>query len=119
MKAWFVDETRVPDFIARFDPLAIDLRIENRSSAIFKAVMCLVARRGAYDFQTGKPPQFAPRSVEDDHIFPRRYKGAEVVVNRTIITSNQRKSDKEPSRYFGALKELNGDEALCAILATH
>jgi hypothetical protein len=119
MKAWFVDEAGVPDFITRFDPIAVDLRVENRSSAIFKGVMCLVAKRGAYDFQTGKPPHLAPRSVEDDHIFPKRYKGADVVVNRTIISSNQRKSDKEPSRYFGALKELNGDDALHAILATH
>lgn len=119
MKEWFRDERRVPDVIAKLDVDQIDLNVESRSSAIFKGVMCLVAKEGAKDFESGHIPELAPKVVQDDHIFPRRFSGADILLNRTLIHSNQRKSDKAPSEYFAAIRTLLGEEELLGILATH
>lgn len=119
MKEWFNDERKIPDVIRKLDVDQIDLNVEIRSSAIFKAVMCLVAKKGAKDFETGHVPELAPKALQDDHIFPKRFQGAEVLTNRTLIHSNQRKSDKAPSEYFGAIKTLLGEEELLKILETH
>lgn len=40
-------------------------------------------------------------------------------MNRTIITSNQRKPDMEPSKFLGKLLNDHGKEKLLDILKTH
>ena len=82
------------------------------ASAIYSGVFCLLALRGARDWQFGETIQL--HQLEDHHIFPQNYlkthgysgrgdKGAiNSIVNRTLIsaTSNQRIKDKAPATYL-------------------
>jgi hypothetical protein len=70
--------------------------------------MCLIALSGALDFQTGQAPQLALGDVQDDHIFPKSLYANDTIANRTLISTNQKKSNQTPSRYFSALETLVG-----------
>jgi hypothetical protein len=114
----------------KFEPAAIaDARaniIENRNyslrdisrvNAPYRAVMCLIAIRGAKDFQADDSIEF--HTLEDHHIFPKAYlykqKTAEgestpsdrvnSIVNRTLISAqtNRRISRSSPSNYLERL----------------
>ncbi|MBV9828878.1 MAG: DUF262 domain-containing protein [Alphaproteobacteria bacterium] len=119
MKDWFKEDKNEPEFIRRVFEEEVDLRVESRSAAMYKGVMCLVVLSGALDFQTGQPPQFAVGEVQDDHIFPKSLYTSDQLMNRTLISTNQKKSNQTPSRYFSALETVTGRQRLEEILATH
>jgi hypothetical protein len=119
MKEWFGDDQKIPDFV-HMTQSEIDLKVESKSSATYKAGMSLIVLAGALDFQTGQPPQFAVGEVQDDHIFPKSLFDNNLLANRTLISTNQKKGNQSPSRYFGALETVVGGRTrLEEILATH
>ena len=135
----FLQAAKDPDF----EPAAIaDARINivenqnyslreiHRVNAPYRAIMCLIAIRGAKDFQADDSIEF--HTLEDHHIFPKAYlgkqKGADgkpissqrinSIVNRTLISAqtNRRISRSSPSNY---LKRLIPVERRAEILASH
>ncbi len=98
------------------------------NSALFKSVMCIIAKKGALDFIRGDPPQYS--ELEDHHIFPqantRKYDaGSDIdsILNRTLIfdKTNRFISNKDPSEYLTEImKTQNIDrDSLKTRLSTH
>ena len=112
VRNWILDDQKVPSFIANFDPVSLDWSVEKQRSAIYRGILNLVVLAGALDFQTGQPPQFDVKHVQDDHIFPRSVYKTNMIPNRTLITKNLAKGDRIPSDYFKELKEKHGSSEL-------
>lgn len=103
---------------------------ESRVNAVYRAVMCLIAMRGAKDFRADDSIEF--HTLDDHHIFPRAYlkkqtapNGSEFsphlvnsIVNRTLISSdtNRRISRQSPSDY---LNKLVPEERVSEIMGSH
>ncbi len=93
------------------------LRNVSRVNATYRGVMCLVAMRGAKDFQADDSIEF--HALEDHHIFPQAYlkslrdaEGNKIpagrinsIVNRTLISAqtNRRISRRSPSNYLAQI----------------
>lgn len=119
----FLQAAKDPDF----EPLAIadarsnivenqnfSLREVSRVNAPYRAIMCLIAIRGAKDFQADDSIEF--HTLEDHHIFPKAHLGKQKgpdgkpipsyrinsIVNRTLISAqaNRRISRSSPSNYL-------------------
>jgi hypothetical protein len=119
IRDWVEDDSKVPDFIANYDPISLDWSVDKQSSATYRGMLNLVVLSGALDFQTGQPPQFDIKHVQDDHIFPKSVYRTNVFLNRTLITKNLDKSDDKPSDYFRGLVNQYGRNQVVAILNTH
>ena len=117
----WVEKGEIPEFVKKFDISSIDLDISSAASAIFKGVLSLIVLKGALDFKTGQPPQLElyREKVQVDHIFPKSIYKDDRLPNRTIITTNQTKSNKKPSLYFGELIREHGREKVLEILRSH
>ncbi len=85
-----------------------DFNTGKKSSAIYKGIMCLIAKKGALDFIENDPPDYS--KLEDHHIFPisnaTKY-NAKVgdinsILNRTLIfeKTNRWITNKDPSDYL-------------------
>jgi len=118
VKEW-IKNNKFPESIQKFNPNEIDLDIDKQSSAIYRGIMNLIVLKGALDFKTGQPPQFEKEKVQDDHIFPKSIYDEHRILNRTPITTNQSKIDKDPSEYFGERIEELGKEKVKSILESH
>lgn len=119
MKAWFKDDTQVPEFISRFNVDTVDFRTSSKSSSTYRGVLNLVVLNGAKDFQNGKDPFANKMILEDDHIFPKSIYNDNEITNRTLIASNAEKSNKQPNQYFAALETLSSRSRMEEIMATH
>ncbi len=126
MIKWFRDSSTIPDFIKEFRPEDVDYGIHVQRSAIFRGVVSLIVLKGARDFITGQSPEYEVEKVQLDHIFPRSkfYRQfskefVDSILNRTIISSNQRKTDKKPSEFFTDLINKYGQDRVIKILETH
>jgi hypothetical protein len=119
LKDWFVDDGKVPDYIQKFDFNGVDLDIDKQSSAIYRGVISMIILEGALDFETGQPPQFSIEKLQDDHIFPKSVYKDHRVVNRTLISTNSKKSDKVPSEYFREKLDEHGTGRLMMIMKSH
>uniref|UniRef100_A0A7C3SN60 DUF262 domain-containing protein n=1 Tax=Dictyoglomus turgidum TaxID=513050 RepID=A0A7C3SN60_9BACT len=118
MEEW-IEQNIEPEFTQKFNPNEIDFDIDKQNSAIYRGVINLIVRKGAYDFKTGQPPQFEKNKVQDDHIFPQSIFNEDRILNRTLISTNQSKIDKRPSRYFKERVEELGEERIIEILQSH
>lgn len=115
----------MPEWLSRLDPSALNLDVDEPRSAIYKGLMCLIARRGARDFLTGQPANL--NVCQDDHIFPRavyrKDHPVDVALNRTLISkeTNNRKGDKLPSEFLRECLEGHGhnEKRLLETLASH
>ncbi|MGB4705291.1 MAG: DUF262 domain-containing protein [Candidatus Saccharicenans sp.] len=113
MKEW-LGGGNCPTWIENFDPEQLDLTsIDERRSAVYRGLMCLVALAGARDFINGQAASL--KDCQDDHIFPKsEFKNepqVNCILNRTLISSNQIKGSKKPSVYLPIfLKEHGGDK---------
>jgi hypothetical protein len=106
MKEWFDNPNERP-----FNNMPVeDFNISKTSSAIYKGIMCLIAKKGALDFVENDPPNYS--KLEDHHIFPKskavRYNAKgniNSILNRTLIfeKTNGWITNKDPSNY---LKEI-------------
>jgi hypothetical protein len=119
MRSWFADDSKVPDFIQNFDFRTVDLRVSAKSSSSYRGVLCLIVRSGAKDFKSAKYPFETASRIEDDHIWPKSRGGPDLVSNRTLISSNESKSDKLPGEFFWALETLNGRETMQEVMRSH
>lgn len=108
MREWFAKDEAVPSFISDFNPYSVDLAVDAKNSAVYRAVMCVVVRHGALDYKTGQPPQFSPDKVQDDHIFPKSKYFDDTVLNRTLVSSNQTKASQDPGVFSSAVESING-----------
>lgn len=126
-----------------FEPIAIQdartsivenenysLRGVSRRNSIYRGIMCLVAIKGAKDFQADDSIEF--HTLDDHHIFPKAYLRKQIgpddkkissdrinsIVNRTLIAAqtNRRISRSNPSQY---LKEIVPAEQVNGIMASH
>lgn len=123
MKEW-LEGGNCPNWLENFGVEQMDLAsVEDQRSAVYRALMCLIARAGAKDFINGQPATL--KDCQDDHIFPkseyRKEPWVDSILNRTLISSNQIKGSKKPSVYLPLfLKGHGGDrERLRATLQSH
>lgn len=119
LKNWITDDSKVPDFIQKFDFDTVELDTDKQSSAIYRGVVSMIVLNGALDFKTGQPPQFGKEKIQDDHIFPKSVYKDHRIVNRTLISTNAAKSDKKPSEYFKQKLDEHGKEKFKMILESH
>lgn len=119
IKDWISDDSRIPDFIQKFNAKAIDLDIDKQSSAIYRGVISMIVVKGALDFKTGQAPQFGKEIIQDDHIFPKSVYHDDRIANRTLISTNAEKGNKKPSEYFKQRLNEHGEEKLGKILESH
>ena len=107
------------------DNKAYSLRSINRVNSVYRGVMCLVALRGAKDFQSDDSIEF--HTLEDHHIFPQAYlshlkehglaiTSADIncVLNRTLISAhtNRKISRSSPSEYLTKLVPADRTETI-------
>ncbi len=111
VKRW-VEGGSAPDWLQRMDVTTLELDVDEPRSAVYKGLMCLIARQGAKDFLTGQSANL--NVCQDDHIFPRalfqKRHRVDSVLNRTLISkeTNKRKADKRPSEFFRECLEGHG-----------
>lgn len=130
----FADPAFTPEVLTHAQRQVADgfsLLDTGRQNAMYKAVMCLVAKQGAKDFRTGDSIEF--HELDDHHVFPQaflreqkrsdgkpQYSDAAVnaVVNRTLISSQTNKtiSRSKPSDYLNSVFPAGKQEQ---ILETH
>ena len=124
MNDWF-DGTDERPFILEENE---DFNTSKTSSAIYKAVMCLIAKKGALDFVRDDPPDYS--KLEDHHIFPKskaKQYGADddinSILNRTLIfeKTNLWITNKDPSDYLSEImsKQNIDEQEMRKRLATH
>lgn len=114
-----------PTWLAAVNPGVIDPDVDERRSALYRGLMCLIVLRGARDFCTGQAVPL--HECEDDHIFPRakfrRHARANSILNRTQIyrECNRSKADKLPSEYLRDFERSHGGnrDRLRQTLASH
>jgi len=109
---------------------SFSLRGISRINSLYRAVMCLIAIKGAKDFQADDSIEF--HALDDHHIFPKAYLDDIVgpdgkktppdrinsIVNRTLISgpTNRRISRSSPSNY---LERIVPAERVREIMASH
>jgi len=104
MVDWFDNPNEQPFKIIEVE----DHNTSKTSSAIYKGIMCLIAKKGALDFIENDPPDYS--KLHDHHIFPKskaeKY-NAKVgdinsILNRTLIfeKTNEWITNKDPSDYL-------------------
>lgn len=122
MKAWFKGGP-APAWISGVSADAIDLDVDEPRSALYRGLMCLVVLEGARDFINGQAANL--KECQDDHIFPRskfaKAYNVNLILNRTLISSNQVKGDKKPSVFLPLILERHGGswERLQRTLSSH
>lgn len=131
----FTDPDTQPEAIADarraiVESESFSLRDIARVNAIYRGIMCLIAIRGAKDFQADDAIEF--HTLDDHHVFPRAYlrkqqrpdgktyskDAINTIVNRTLIsaTTNRRISRRSPSNY---LTHLVPADRMADIMDTH
>jgi len=104
------------------------LRNVARRNATYRGIMCLIAKKGAKDFQADDSIEF--HALDDHHIFPRAYLEKQrkpdgskyssdlinTIVNRTLISSNtnRRISRSSPAEYIERLVPCDREEEIMA-----
>lgn len=131
MKAWFKDDSQVPDVVndAR-KSLDFNLIEETRTTgAAYRGVLSLIVLNGAKDFITGQPPEY--NRLNDHHIFPKgqienieldKKENINSVLNRTLISEDSNlkgKTKKLPREYLKEIEKNIGKEQLLKNLQSH
>ncbi|HEY7419489.1 MAG TPA: hypothetical protein VH593_30185, partial [Ktedonobacteraceae bacterium] len=122
-----------PDVVRTFGFRSDDLQeITSIRNAIYKGILCLLARDGARDFGGGTKLSvalFYNSRQDHHHIFPRdalKQMGitdprSETIINKTLISSsvNQSIGNKRPMQYVQALTSKLGAASIDEILFSH
>ena len=125
VKKWFEDTTKIPEVVKTAENRIKDIDLANTSKgAISKAVMNLVASKGALDFYTGQSIELC--KLNDHHVFPKKsgitLTNENSILNRTLIqeSTNNDIRKKKPSEYIAtARQELGSEEKLKEVMKTH
>ena len=90
-----------------------NLNVTQKTSAVYKGILCLISKSGALDFVRDDYPEYS--TLEDHHIFPKskaeRYganNSIDSILNRTLIDKDTNRkfiSDKDPSEYIKKIME--------------
>lgn len=97
------------DFIEK-----LDLKNIRKGASIYKAILCLIALKGAKDFYTKRPVGFGTyinENIDDHHVFPKSLRKLnsesfeitkDSILNRTLLLddTNNKIKDKNPSNYL-------------------
>jgi len=118
---WLTDANKPPEAVtdmrSKLDIMKIDTKYPG--SSIYKGVLNLLFRRGAWDFYEKDKIKFSVKDLEDHHIFPRKFLESknvkvekDVVLNRTLILSstNRKISRKAPAIYIEEMIRIHGSE---------
>ena len=113
LRRWVAEDV-APDWLQRVNAQELDLNVEEPRSALYRGLMCLIARHGARDFLNGQPAKL--HQCHDDHIFPRAVYGktepVDAIPNRSLISeqTNKHKQDKRPSVFMQECLRGHGDD---------
>ena len=122
----WIDGGHEPDWLRQLTSNRIDLTVDEPRSAVYRGIVCMIARRGARDFISGQRADL--HACDDDHFFPKKHYGREefvdTVLNRSVIskgTNQVLKRAKHPNAFYKeCLDGHGGDERrLQQTLATH
>ncbi|HEX9897088.1 MAG TPA: DUF262 domain-containing protein [Dehalococcoidales bacterium] len=120
LKEWIKKDDEIPEFIKDFVPNRdVNFTVEKQNSATYRGIINLIVLKGAFDFQNGQPPILDEEHVQDDHIFPKSIYSEHRILNRTLLTTNAKKSNTPPSIYFKQKLQQYGEFKLKEILASH
>lgn len=130
MKTWFLYDDKLPVVISEARKTYKNLSLETeefQSSAIYKAIFCILIKEGAKDFETYQDPLYS--TLEDHHIVPKSWglknqaRGINSILNRTPISDNTNKKiiqDKLPSVYLQAMfKKARSKQDAYNLLRSH
>ncbi|UIE36003.1 HNH endonuclease domain-containing protein [Leptodesmis sichuanensis] len=116
-----------PEWLQRLALSVQSLNIDTDEpySTLYRGLMGLIAKQGAWDFSTGQPAEL--NDCHDDHIFPKSIFGSnhpvDSLLNRTLISkdTNRAKGNKLPSEFLDVFWQKHGkdDVKLQKTLATH
>jgi hypothetical protein len=118
-----------PTVVKDFKNIILNLeltKVTSSASAIYKGIFCLLARKGARDFNSWDLPEYA--ILDDHHLVPKSWgeKNApdliHSIVNRTPLADNTNRRilrDRLPNIYLAELIKKHGRESVVELLATH
>ncbi len=119
---WF-DNGNPPSWLDNVTADSVDLYVDEPHSAIYRGLMCLIVLAGARDFINGQAANLM--QCQDDHIFPKskfgKYTHVNSILNRTLISTNQVKSNKKPSEFIPLLlhSHSNDENRLLQTMKSH
>lgn len=102
------------------------LELDSPSSAIYKGVFCLLARKGARDLCTWDLPEYS--ALDDHHLVPKSWGEknaphlANSIANRTPLSDDTNRRilhDDLPNVYMKKLIGKYGRKSVIELLATH
>jgi len=115
----------------------LDLKSVKKGSALYNAIICILALNDAKDFYKGRivgTGDYSNEKINDHHIFPKQVKGLDpeksktfndirdFVVNRTLLLdeTNNRIKSKKPSQYIAEMTDKYGnDDEVKSIFTGH
>jgi hypothetical protein len=129
----WIDGGATPDAVRTFSFRSDILQeITSIHNAIYKGILCLLARNGAMDFSGGAKLDiqlYLDNSVDHHHIFPtksfytddRKDRRIDTIVNKALINAKVNRSikNKKPSEYIKILNDELGAEKCREILRSH
>ncbi|WXG45085.1 MAG: DUF262 domain-containing protein [Promethearchaeati archaeon SRVP18_Atabeyarchaeia-1] len=126
VRDWFGDNLRVPEVVKEAESRIREINLRDTSKgAIYKAILNLIALKGALDFYNGQSIELV--KLNDHHLFPKKsgitLTKENSILNRTLIqesTNNSIIQNKKPSKYIDLMKQkLGSEEKVKIVLKTH
>ena len=131
IQQWFDDDSAIPEIITYQRGRLSEMTFHSVKSndSVFKAIMCLVSKKGALDFYNSEPPEF--NMIDNHHIFPKSRKdeyntsiSINSILNRTLIaaaTNRQFIQNQNPSEYIHKIIQTQAidEDTLRARMKTH
>jgi len=129
MIEWFKPNSETPKFIKYFQKNFKSLQLEdaiNKGSVLYTGVLCLLAMKGAMDFEI----RFSSKEADShmDHIFPKsqidKHKNKNSIFNMTWLTPETNvgtKKAKMPSKYIPEVinKKYKSEKEFRKVLVSH
>ena len=129
VREWLVNDQAAPDVIRELKNTIHNLNLlelDSPSSAVYKGVFCLLARKGARDLITWDLPEYS--ILDDHHLVPKSWGEknaphlANSIANRTPLSDDTNRRilhDHLPNVYMKELIVKNGRQSVIELLATH
>lgn len=129
MREWLSNDEVAPDVIRELKNTIRNLNLlelDSPSSAVYKGVFCLLARKGARDLSTWELPEYSV--LDDHHLVPKSWGEknaphlANSIANRTPLSDDTNRRilrDRLPNVYIAELITKYGRQSVIELLATH
>ena len=117
IRKWFLDDSKVPLVIKKFKRVLDTpdfLKKLSPGSAIYKGVLCLLAKKEARDFISWELPEYL--ELDDHHMVPHSWgmkksiNAVDSIFNRTLISDDTNRKiirDKLPNVYIKEMADRN------------